>query len=125
MFTIPKSTTEIKECGYNNNKPPIWEWFVPTIYGDGLSSLLSLYPHYLKQAQNVDRGSLELKPFCRSKLLFTFFWLASSSSTIYPETFVKTNPFLLLASNAQSINIDTDTNTDTDYIYLYIPIYLS
>ena len=22
------------KCGYDKNKPPMWEWFIPTIYGD-------------------------------------------------------------------------------------------
>ena len=28
------------------DKPPIWEWFTPTIYGDFGHGLLLFYPHY-------------------------------------------------------------------------------
>ena len=32
-------------CGYDNDKPLIWEWFIPIIYGDLGDGLLYLYPH--------------------------------------------------------------------------------
>ena len=35
--------------GWNNNEPPIWEWFIPPIYGDLGDGLLLFYhilPHY-------------------------------------------------------------------------------
>ena len=32
--------------GKYNNKPPIWEWFIPPIYGDLGDGSLLLYPHY-------------------------------------------------------------------------------
>jgi len=34
-------------CGKNKNKPPVWEWFVPPIYGEIGDSLLLFYQHYI------------------------------------------------------------------------------
>ena len=34
---------------YNNDITPIWEWFIPTIYGDlgdALLFIIGIYPHY-------------------------------------------------------------------------------
>jgi hypothetical protein len=33
------------DVGKNNNKPPIWEWFIQPIYGDLGVGLLLFYPH--------------------------------------------------------------------------------
>jgi hypothetical protein len=38
--------TATNYCGKNNNKPPIWEWFIPPIHGDLGDGLLLFYPQY-------------------------------------------------------------------------------
>ena len=42
------------------NKPPIWEWFIPTISGDdwGMVQMALFYPHYQKRM--VDNGTLDI-----------------------------------------------------------------
>jgi hypothetical protein len=32
----------------NNNKPPIWEWFLKPIYGESGGGLLLFYPHVIR-----------------------------------------------------------------------------
>ena len=46
-------------CGKTIIKPPIWEWFIPPIYGDLGDGLLLFYPHDL----NFFGGALFESPF--------------------------------------------------------------
>ena len=36
----------IQKCGYSNNKPSIWEWFIQPIYGEIGDGLLLFNQHY-------------------------------------------------------------------------------
>ena len=36
------------QCEWNNNKRPIWEWFIAPIDGDLGDGLLLFYPQYTK-----------------------------------------------------------------------------
>ena len=46
-FKLGELKIKYDECGYNNNKPPIRESFLLTIFRDLGSTLLLLYPHYV------------------------------------------------------------------------------
>ena len=46
-FFLPQLKDVMWECGYNNNNPPSWEWFITPISGDDWGWFVTLsYPHY-------------------------------------------------------------------------------
>ena len=44
MFSFAERMINDHTCGWNNNKPPIWEWFGPPLQGD-LGDGLLLFKH--------------------------------------------------------------------------------
>ena len=47
VFFLPQLKDVMWECGYNNNNPPSWEWFITPISGDDWGWFVTLsYPHY-------------------------------------------------------------------------------
>ena len=55
--------TNCAQCGWNNNKPPIWEWSIPPFYGDLGDDLLLFYWHFFpKSAIGITRNKLDGSP---------------------------------------------------------------
>jgi len=56
LYLVENHLLWVKQC----HKPPIWEWFIPTISGDdwGMVQMALFYPHYQKRM--VDNGTLDI-----------------------------------------------------------------
>ena len=99
-------------CGYNNNKPPIWELLLPTMYGDLGDDLLLLYPHYL---------------YDRAKWCLTYNEMVSTSNTrrygVGSETIVATSHSVCMMY-CSKLRLDSLMARFCKHVYHYVYVFI-